>query len=974
MRMNWLPSALVAIALCAVAGCVDSGSTVVSTAGATAKSDATTATDGAAAGSDAAAQDGAAVGSDGAGTGSDGGGTGSDGSGTGSDGSGTGSDGSGTGSDGSGTGTDAIADGVSIEEAGAADAATDDGDAPTVSDIEDPDGVTGQDTGAETSYPDVASAEATVPDGNQPDDVTPDTGVPDTATPDTVAPDTNPPADTNQPVDTNPPADVPVSPCGPAGCDDGNPCTVDTCKADGLCVWATQANTPCEDGDKCTTGDVCQGLLCKAGSGKAVCDDKNPCTTDSCGAASGCIFAPNTATCDDGDKCTLQDACSASACKGTQNACEDGKPCTDDACNKVSGDCSWTGKSGACNDGNPCTVNESCKTGQCAGGEVKVCDDKEVCTTDSCDVKVGCVNAAVATGGKCDDGSACTANDACANGKCTGPAPSCNDGNACTTDGCDPKTGQCTLTSNTLPCQAGDKCQTPGTCKNGQCAASGAPKVCNDTNPCTADSCDPATGACMFKAANDGAVCDDAIACTKESVCVGGGCKPKVGCLLFSDTFECASNPTFAVVVPPPTAPNPPRKVVWAVDQTPIVNALAGMGCMLNFNDGVDYCDQIGFNDGTQQCQFPVGTATSPVLDFSAVGGLLPRVTFDTYYDVDNTSATDSPRIRVIEEATKTELKNVLLPKNSGDLKALKKGYVISLPEAAGKKVRLELSLQPSTSNSSLGNTGAGWFIDNFVVEAITGAVEVCGNGFDDNFNGLVDCADSACSALAVCAENCGDTIDNNKNGLTDCADPVCVQSVACKTPFASVLLETCVGDGWTLAAATGGVAWAVDATPNIGPLPFGKCTLNFNNGVNYCTNMSCQNADTVSGIATFKTGIDLPAGKKIAIALQAWLSTENPETGNGATYDNTWIEVSSNNFACNNTNNCPSQNNPYTAGGTVSYQLPRDKLKVWVIREFDASTQAGKKVTLRVRFSSGDGQYNDFAGPFVDEFKFYAQ
>ncbi len=817
--------------------------------------------------------------------------------------------------------------------------------------------------------PDVTPEDIAAPDATVVDAQSGDTALPDTTGADATQPDTAP-ADTTQP--DLPPADV--GPCGPAGCDDGNPCTIDTCKPDGLCQWTTQANTPCDDGDKCTTGDTCVGLQCKAGTGKADCDDKNPCTTDSCGAASGCIHAPATANCDDGDKCTLQDKCTDGACKGGQGACDDGKPCTVDACDKATGNCSWTGSTAACDDGNACTVNEACKAGSCGGGEVKACDDKDVCSTDSCDPKSGCVYTPTANGGKCDDGTACTANDACSGGKCTGAAAACDDGNVCTSDGCDPKTGQCTLTSNTLPCQGGDKCQAAGTCKNGSCAASGAPKVCNDSNPCTADSCEAGSGACVYKAANDGAVCDDGIACTKESVCAGGGCKPKAGCLVFADSFECGAQPTFTVAVPPPTPPNPPRKVFWAVDQTPVVTLLAGMGCSLNFNDGVDYCDQIGFNDGTLVCQLPVGTATSPLLDFKVAPSLAPLLTFDTYYDVDNFSQTDSPRLRVIEDGTNTLLKEVVLPKNNGDLKTLKKGYMVPMAEAQGKKVRIELSLQPSSQNSSTGNTGTGWYVDNVKVELVTGNVEICGNGLDDNFNGFVDCADTACAAQAACAENCGDSIDNNKNGLVDCQDAACAQTLACKAAFATSTLDACDGNTWTFAAAVGGVAWALDASPDIGALPFGKCTVNFNNGKNYCHSGNCQSGQGTSGIATYKPQFDLPAGKKLTLMMQTWLSTENPNQGQGANYDNTWVEVSANNFACNNGNNCPSQGNPYTQGQTVSYQLPRDKLKVWVQRQMDLGPLAGKKVSLRVRFSSGDGKFNDFEGPFLDEFKFYAE
>src|SRR6185503_414320 len=47
------------------------------------------------------------------------------------------------------------------------------------------------------------------------------------------------------------------------------------------------------------------------------------------------------------------------------------------------------------------------------------CDDKNSCTTDTCDPVQGCVH--TNRTGSCDDGNACTASDTCTNGVCGGP-------------------------------------------------------------------------------------------------------------------------------------------------------------------------------------------------------------------------------------------------------------------------------------------------------------------------------------------------------------------------------------------------------------------------------------------------------------------------------------------------------------------------------------------------------------------------
>lgn len=54
------------------------------------------------------------------------------------------------------------------------------------------------------------------------------------------------------------------------------------------------------------------------------------------------------------------------------------------------------------------------------------------------------------------------------------------------------------------------------------------------------------------------------------------------------------------------------------------------------------------------------------------------------------------------------------------------------------------------------------------------GDPEVCGNGRDDDRDGLTDCEDGDCAEAAVCIEDCTDGQDNDQNGLTDCEDDAC--------------------------------------------------------------------------------------------------------------------------------------------------------------------------------------------------------
>ena len=98
-------------------------------------------------------------------------------------------------------------------------------------------------------------------------------------------------------------------------CDDDNPCTNDGCSG-GTCFFDTGSEgAACSDGDACTVKDHCTGGECESG-GPMACDDGNPCTKDSCHQAAGCIktkLADGTA-CSDGDPLTEGDQCFQAAC------------------------------------------------------------------------------------------------------------------------------------------------------------------------------------------------------------------------------------------------------------------------------------------------------------------------------------------------------------------------------------------------------------------------------------------------------------------------------------------------------------------------------------------------------------------------------------------------------------------------------------------------------------------------------------
>jgi hypothetical protein len=97
---------------------------------------------------------------------------------------------------------------------------------------------------------------------------------------------------------------------------------------------------------------------------------------------------------------------------------------------------------------------------------VTTCDDKNPCTKDFCDTEIGCVHKYEDI--LCTDDNVCTVGDLCLKGVCqSGQQVNCKDDNACTVEVCDKAQG-CVST----------------------------PKVCDDKNVWTADSC--SDGECVF--------------------------------------------------------------------------------------------------------------------------------------------------------------------------------------------------------------------------------------------------------------------------------------------------------------------------------------------------------------------------------------------------------------------------------------------------------------------------------------------
>ena len=270
-------------------------------------------------------------------------------------------------------------------------------------------------------------------------------------------------------------------------CDDGNPCTEDTCDPETGCNHPP-LDIACSDGDKCSLGDWCVVGACVAGA-DADCNDHDPCTNDSC---------------------------IEGQCQSVLVLCDDGNPCTLDFCSPLTGlcdvwpepqcigDCNKVGAQAACDDGNICTA-DLCQavTGACRYVPL-VCGDLDPCTQDSCDSQAGCVHAPKAgcvgcsVDGDCDDFNPCTQDGCSPNGLCVhtslpdgapcagGPGWFCDaaqctctadcQGKLCGDDGCGGSCGECPTECGDGACEGDENCYTCCfdcglCCGDGECQA-----------------------------------------------------------------------------------------------------------------------------------------------------------------------------------------------------------------------------------------------------------------------------------------------------------------------------------------------------------------------------------------------------------------------------------------------------------------------------------------------------------------------
>jgi hypothetical protein len=205
--------------------------------------------------------------------------------------------------------------------------------------------------------------------------------------------------------------------------------------------------------DPCVAGAACIGGVCQYTP--VVCDDGDPCTVDSCNSSIGCVADPLCPSdglvcnglercfkpiglppicitgappdCDDGNACTLDGPCvEPNGCPHVPRNCDDGNPCTTDACDPATG-CTYAPVADCCRTGADCTTDACtirlCVSATCTDGTPVSCDDGDAATTDACDPASGCTHTTLPPASGCATDAECPADgEPCTVERCDGAA------------------------------------------------------------------------------------------------------------------------------------------------------------------------------------------------------------------------------------------------------------------------------------------------------------------------------------------------------------------------------------------------------------------------------------------------------------------------------------------------------------------------------------------------------------------------
>ena len=599
------------------------------------------------------------------------------------------------------------------------------------------------------------------------------------------------------------------APLDAAACDDGDPCTVGDVCAAGVCGGATGEACACagdadcasrEDGDLCngtlvcgddgfchvdpltlvrcvTAGDgPCAVTACVPTTGECVtgpapngtgCSDGNPCTTDDVCEGGACVGTYDCAPCtddascapfDDGDRCDGTLACQARECRvaaGTVVRCGEAGPCQRASCMPETGECKTVEMEDgfACADADACTHLGRCESGSCVSRPV-ACDDDNECTLDICNSATGCDHQPT-TGAACEDGDACTEDDACEDGACvSGPAAPCDDGDVCTDDTCDAAEG----------CRHAWREGDPR-CQCDEPANEGA---CDDGNDCTVDTCD-GEGRCVHEVRPTDTACDDGSACTEDDRCDAGEC---VGAPTDCDDGSLCTEDSCEPVDGCVHAPIPLCRCA-SDDDCPDGPCTIGvcdaddLACrdeprpLATLCDDGNACTEGTACDGAGHCEG--GTPVDCADEFAC------------------TTDFCLPATGCVNEAAGCECDPTVAD------------ACADLNDCTGDAcVNFACVHDPVADGTACDDDGdactTGHVCDGgvCVFTAYECPEAICDDDVDDDFDGATDCDDGDCDGDPACTEiDCSDGLDSDRDGATDCDDDDCAGAIRCNPEIA---------------------------------------------------------------------------------------------------------------------------------------------------------------------------------------------
>ncbi len=235
-----------------------------------------------------------------------------------------------------------------------------------------------------------------------------------------------------------------------------------------------------------------------------------------------------------GDACASDQLCASGHCADgvcCSTACDD--QCS--ACNlSQPGSCLPKAEGAVCPDANLCNGTETCQAGVCLAGAPLNCSNDNPCTAEACDPTTGCLNNPVESGLVCAPANLCQSAATCQNGSCQlGTETDCDDRNVCTQDSCLPDSG-CLYQPVSDGTSCGGGLCGQAICSSGECMLTQVD--CDDQNPCTNDWCDAELGCVNEPVANE-----VALPCGECQVCHAALCQPKPGCEI-EEPVTCASH------------------------------------------------------------------------------------------------------------------------------------------------------------------------------------------------------------------------------------------------------------------------------------------------------------------------------------------------------------------------------------------------------------------------------------------------